>query len=174
MSDGEDLPVDARVGPDSRVTYIYADGRTLTLRGNHPYRDNNPGNLSYAGRDGEARARGAGALTVDPTGRNKFAVFPSVDAGEQALDRMIASHKAAGDTLGAFMSRYAPRGQNNLTAYLAAVVKAVKASSSDPLAKLSPAQIDILKETIRVQEGWRSPRRQTSPPEEGRVSPPAR
>lgn len=174
MSDGQDLPVDARVSADGRVTYIYTDGHTVTLHGNHPYRDNNPGNLSYAGRDGEVRARHSGALTVDPTGRNRFAVFPSVDAGEQALDRMIASHKAAGDTLGAFMSRYAPRGQNNLTAYLAAVTKAVNAKASAPLASLSDTQVGVLKETIRVQEGWRSPHRQLSPPEQGRVASPGR
>ena len=46
MSDGQDLPVDARVSTDGRVTYVYLDGHTVTLHGNHPYLDNNPGNLS--------------------------------------------------------------------------------------------------------------------------------
>lgn len=175
MSDDQDLPVDARVSAGGRVTYIYSDGRTLTLHGNHPYRDNNPGNLSYAGKTGEARARAAGALTVDPTPPYKFAVFPSADAGEQALSRMIADRKADGVTLGYFMGRYAPKGQNNLTAYLAAVVKAVGggATKDTLLSSLSDAQINVLKETIRVHEGWRSARREASPPVKG-VGPPPR
>ena len=111
---------------------------------------------------------------MDSTGRNKFAVFPSVDVGEQALDRMIASHKAAGDTLSAFMSRYAPRGQSNLTAYLAAVTKALNAQGATPLAGLSESQIGIVKETIRVQEGWRSPRRELSQLKQGRTAAPKR
>ena len=62
-----DLPVDAFVSGDRPVTYVFADGRMVQLHGNHPYRDNNPGNLSYAGASGEARAKADGALTVDPT-----------------------------------------------------------------------------------------------------------
>ena len=171
---GEDpgLPVDARVSANGRVTYIYADGRTRTLHGNHPYRDNNPGNLNYVGPTGEARAKAAGALTVDPTGKNKFAVFPSVEAGETALSGMIASRQAEGLTVAAFMSRYAPKGQNNLSAYLAAVSKATGAKKEALLSSLTPAQIDILKETIRVHEGWRSATRELSPPADG--PPPSR
>ncbi len=167
MSDGPELPVDARVSAGGRVTYIYADGRTRTLHGNHPYRDNNPGNLSYAGATGPSRARAAGALAVDSTGPNNFAVFPSPEAGEAALSGMIASRQAEGLTLAAFMSRYAPKGQNNLSAYLAAVAKATGTAKETPLSKLTPAQVDVLKETIRVHEGWRSATREASPPVDG-------
>lgn len=171
MSDGQDLPVDAHVSGQGRVTYIYRDGRTRTLHGNHPYRDNNPGNLNYPGRDGLARARSAGALAVDPTGPNKFAVFATPEGGEGALSGMIANRQAEGLTVAAFMSRYAPKGQNNLTAYLAAVAKATGAKPTDLLSSLAPSQIDILKETIRVHEGWRSPVRELSPPVDATVRP---
>ena len=164
MTDQQELPIDARVSPHGRVTYVYADGHTLTLHGNHPYRDNNPGNLSYAGKTGLARARDAGALAVDVTGPYKFAVFPSSEAGEVALGKMIADRQAQGLTIAKFMSKYAPAGQNNLTAYLAAVAKATGAKPTDLLSTLSSAQVDILKETIRVHEGWRSLTRETSPP----------
>ncbi len=156
MSDAQDLPVDARVSGVGEVTYVYADGRTLRLRGNHPYRDNNPGNLNYPGRDGLARARRAGAIAVDPTGVNKFAIFPSVTAGEAAFSELIRQRQASGATVASFMSRYAPAGENNLTAYLAAVAKAVGCKPSDLLSSLSADQIEMLKETIRVHEGWRS------------------
>ena len=134
------------------------------MHGNHPYRDNNPGNLSYAGKTGLDRARNAGALAVDITGPYKFAVFPSSDAGEIALSKMIADRQEQGLTVAKFMSKYAPKGQNNLTAYLAAVAKATGAKPTDLLASLTPAQVDILKETIRIHEGWRSPVRELSPP----------
>ena len=173
MSDGADLPIDAHVSPGGRVTYVYADGRTLTLHGNHPYRDQNPGNLSYPGRSGLARAKDAGALTVDPTGSNKFAVFPNSEAGEAALSVMIKARQQEGLTVAAFMSRYAPAGQNNLTAYLAAVAKATNTKPTALLSSLTPGQIDILKETIRVHEGWRSARRELSAPVQGRVTKPA-
>ena len=104
---------------------------------------------------------------MDPTGANKFAVFPSPDAGEAALSAMIAKRQVENLTVSAFMSRYAPKGQNNLTAYLAAVAKATGAKPTDLLSTLSAAQIDILKETIRVHEGWRSPTRELSPPVDG-------
>lgn len=173
MSDGQDLPIDAYVSPHGRVTYIYPGGRTRTLHGNHPYRDNNPGNLSYAGGDGLARARSAGALAIDPTGRNKFAVFPSPEIGEAALSAMIARRQAEGLTVAAFMSRYAPKGQNDLAAYLKAVSKATGAKTDALLSTLTPAQIDILKETVRIHEGWRSHLREASPPVDG-VLPPGR
>lgn len=171
MNDEQDLPIDAHVSPHGQVTYIYRNGRTRTLHGNHPYRDNNPGNLSYAGKDGLARARGAGAIAVNPTGPNKFAVFPSPDAGEAALSAMVARRQAEGLTVAGFMSRYAPKGQNDLAAYLAAVAKATGAKTTAPLASLTAAQVDVLKETIRVHEGWRSPTRELSPPMEGGTAP---
>ena len=164
MTEQKNLPIDARVSPHGRVTYIYADGHTVELHGNHPYRDNNPGNLSYTGKTGLNRAREAGALAVDVTGLNKFAVFPSSDAGETALGKMIADRQAQGLTVARFMAKYAPKGQNNLTAYLAAVAKATGAKPTDALSSLTAAQVDILKETIRIHEGWRSANRELSAP----------
>ena len=69
------------------------------------------------------------------------------------------------------MSHYAPAAENNTTAYVAAIAKAVGAKTTDKLSDLSPAQIAILMETIRVHEGWRSRTRQTAPPQ--RTSAPA-
>ena len=163
-----DYPVDAYASGPGRVTYVYADGRTLTLSGNHPYRDNNPGNLDLTN---PARARSFGAIGVDPTGKHQFGVFPSVDAGEAAFQATIKAKAQAGATLATLMSHYAPAAENNTTAYVAAIAKAVGAKPTDKLSALSPDQTAILMETIRVHEGWRSRTRQTAPPQE--TAPPA-
>lgn len=81
------LPVDAvRRAPNS-ATYLYADGTSITLHGDRPYRNNNPGNLRYMGRSGPDRARADGALGVEQDG---FAMFLSVSAGEAALRAAVA------------------------------------------------------------------------------------
>ena len=158
-----DYPIDAHVSGPGRVTYVYADGHTLTLFGNHPYRDNNPGNLDLTNLN---RARSFGAVGVDPTGKHQFGVFPSADAGETAFKATIKAKAQAGATIATLMSHYAPAAENNTTAYVAAIAKAVGSKPAEKLSKLSSAQIDILMETIRVHEGWRSHTRQTAPPQE--------
>ncbi len=158
-----DYPIDAHVSGPGRVTYVYADGHTLTLSGNHPYRDNNPGNLDLTN---PTRARSFGAVGIDPTGKHQFGVFPTVEAGEIAFQATIKAKAQAGATIATLMSHYAPAAENNTTAYVAAIAKAVGAKTTDKLSDLSPAQMAILMETIRVHEGWRSRTRQTAAPQE--------
>lgn len=63
-----DLPIDAFVPRSGEgVTYVYADGHTVTLHGNHPYRDKarqseRVSNMGYSGGSGGERA-----LPVTPT-----------------------------------------------------------------------------------------------------------
>lgn len=161
-----DLPISAHVSGKGKVTYVYADGRTVTLHGAHPYRDNNPGNLRYSGKTGASRARQAGAIGID----NEFAIFPDRSAGVKAQSAMIA--RLSGQTLTAFLAIYAPPGENNFPAYLAAVEKATGAKGADPLGTLSEAQRDILAETIITIEGGNSRRNQYSAPVWGRVAQP--
>ena len=153
-----DLPISAHVSGKGKVTYVYADGRTVTLHGAHPYRDNNPGNLRYAGKGGLERARKAGAISID----NEFAIFPDRSAGVRAQSAMIG--RLRGQTLTGFLAIYAPPGENNFPAYLAAVEKATGAKAADSLESLSPAQRDVLAETIITIEGGNSPRNQYSAP----------
>lgn len=56
------VPVSAVRFKGLSATYIYADGSSVTLYGNRPYRDNNPGNLRYSGKTGLARAQAVGAI----------------------------------------------------------------------------------------------------------------
>ena len=158
-----DLPIAAHSLGNMKVIYIYADGRTVILNGTHPYRDNNPGNLRYMGKDGEQRAKKAGAIGID----NTYAVYANGAAGEAALHAMIERETAAGKSLQKFLKKYAPPGENNFPAYLNAITTALKAKSGDLLSDLSADQRAILAQTIMVQEGWRSRKSQFAAPVEG-------
>ena len=155
-------PIAARRDAPNTATYIYADGRTITLHGDRPYRNNNPGNLRYMGRTGADRARDAGALGVENGG---FAMFPSVEAGEHALAAAIDQGAASRRSLSSFLNQYAPPADHNNTAgYVAIVAAALGVSASATIDALTPAQRSILAQTIMVQEGGPSHGHETAPP----------
>lgn len=78
--------------------------------GNRPTRNNNPGNLMFAGQ--------AGATGKDAQG---FAIFGSPEAGMTALERQIALDASRGHTLESFLHKYAPASENNTSRYLATI-----------------------------------------------------
>ncbi len=156
------LPIAALRSAPSTATYIYADGHTITLHGDRPYRNNNPGNLRYLGKTGPARAQADGALGLEQGG---FAIFPSVDAGEKALNMAIDRGAAARRSLSSFINQYAPPGDHNNTAsYIATVAKALDVTPTATLDLLGPAQRSILAQTIMVQEGGASHGHEFAPP----------
>jgi len=86
--------------------------------------NNNPGNLMYAGQPG---ATGADA--------NGFAVFPTFDAGMQALENQISLDASRGETIQQFASKYAPASAgNDPVSYAASIASATGLSVNDPLA----------------------------------------
>ena len=92
-------------------------------------RNNNPGNLMYAGQ--------AGAIGADAQG---FAIFPSVAAGTQALDNQVQANINRGLTLQQFFcggngyGGYAPdAGGNNCNNYANYVAGQTGISASTPL-----------------------------------------
>ena len=116
------LPISASRQAPNSATYFYEDGHAITLHGDRPYRNNNPGNLRFMGKTGAARAQADGALGVEQGG---FAMFPSVAAGEHALDLSIARAAASKRSLTSFVNQYAPpTDQNNTAAYIGAVASA--------------------------------------------------
>ncbi len=130
----------------------------VTLHGDRPYRSNNPGNLRFPGSTGPDRARQAGAVGMDGT----FAVFPSVAVGEAAIMAMINRNSAK--SLGAFLHKYAPPGENNTAQYIAVVTAALKARNTDLLSALNAVQRDLLVQTIMIQEGGPSHGHETAKP----------
>lgn len=70
-------------------------------------RNNNPGNLKYAGQPG--------AIGADAQG---FAIFATPEDGWRALERQIRLDASRGHTLSSFLYKYAPPSENATTAYL--------------------------------------------------------
>lgn len=92
-------------------------------------RNNNPGNLKYAGQPG--------AIGADASG---FAIFTSVDAGQQALQNQIALDASRGLTIGQFASKYAPaQDGNDPASYAAQLAAATGLSVTDPLSAAAEA-----------------------------------
>lgn len=70
-------------------------------------RNNNPGNLRFAGQSGASK------------GDKGFAKFSSTNAGIAALERQLLLMQGRGqDTISEIMEIYAPRSENNTSAYI--------------------------------------------------------
>jgi hypothetical protein len=89
-------------------------------------RNNNPGNIRFG-----KFAAGLGATGKDDKG---FAVFSSMDQGIQAALQLLRSYVARGyDTIRTIISRWAPAGENNTSAYIADVAKKLGLSADQHL-----------------------------------------
>jgi hypothetical protein len=89
-------------------------------------RNNNPGNLNYAGQAGAEKESGPGG---------RFAVFGSMQEGIAALIRQLALYASRGiDTISEIVKKYAPAADgNNVAAYIAALVKATGKGANEVL-----------------------------------------
>lgn len=92
--------------------------------GSVAYQNNNPGNLIYAGQPGASPGPGG------------FAVFPTYQAGYQALVNQLALDESRGLTISQEMAKWAPAGQgsNDPVAYANQVSAALGVSPSTTLA----------------------------------------
>ncbi|UUE08745.1 lysozyme [Dickeya zeae] len=102
---------------------VYLLQQSGTPRG---IRNNNPGNLNFAGQ--------AGALP-EPGANGRFAVFPSMDAGLSALHRQLQLYGQRGkQTVSDIIKTYAPASDNNDTAgYIRTVSSKLGISPNQPL-----------------------------------------
>lgn len=88
-------------------------------------RNNNPGNLNYAGQAGATKESG-------PDGR--FAVFSSMSEGIKALAMQIKRYDAQGiDSVREIISKFAPPNENNTQAYIKSVAARLKKDPDAPL-----------------------------------------
>jgi len=89
-------------------------------------RNNNPGNLNYAGQAGAEKEGGPGG---------RFAVFGSMQEGIAALIRQLALYASRGiDTISAIVKKYAPAADgNDVAAYIASLVKATGKGANEAL-----------------------------------------
>ncbi len=106
-------PAPQAAAPSVQVPNPAARGNPASPRG---IRNNNPGNLNFAGQTGATKEGGAGG---------RFAVFSSMDQGIAALGRQLQLYSSRGiDTIQAIVQKYAPAADNNnVQAYVRALVK---------------------------------------------------
>lgn len=103
-------------------------------------RNNNPGNLNFAGQAGATKEGG-------PNGR--FAVFGSMQEGVAALVKQIGLYVKRGrNTIRKILEIYAPSSENNTGAYIAAVSKALGIGPDDPLDNANESQVTGLVRAI--------------------------
>lgn len=100
-------------------------------------RNNNPGNLNYAGQEGATKESGPGG---------RFAVFQSMEHGVVALAKQLQLYASRGnDTVRGIISKYAPESENNTAAYIASMTKRMGVG---PDQKLDLNNINVLREVI--------------------------
>lgn len=102
-------------------------------------RNNNPGNLNFAGQAGAQKEGG-------PNGR--FAVFPSMIDGIAALYKQLKLYAGRGiDTISEIVKKYAPAADgNNVSAYINSLVKDTGKGASEAL---NPEDMDTMVKLIR-------------------------
>lgn len=121
---------------------------TQVSHGTHPFRDNNPGDLTSG-----SFTAGNGSIGSD----GRFTVFPTSGTGRNALDSLL--HGAAYNSLSVSdaISRYAPAMENNTAGYQQFVQNVVGVSGNAPLSSLSPSQFTALENGISRYEGYNVP-----------------
>lgn len=88
------------------------------------FRNNNPGNLQFAGQQGASQGDGA------------WAKFDSPEAGYQALVKQIQLDQSRGLPLGAFIAKYAPPFENDTAKYVTQISAAMGVDPGTPLSHI--------------------------------------
>ncbi len=129
------------------VTYTYADGTQVTRSGTHPFRDNNPGDLTG----------GHGSIGRDAG----FAIYGTPDAGWSALQATLTG-KYADSTIAQTMNAFNPADNgkdpmlkgNDPVKYAATLAGAIGVPVSTKISALTPAQLSTVIANIGRAEGY--------------------
>lgn len=112
-------------------------------------RNNNPGNLNYAGQAGATREGG-------PNGR--FAVFQSAEEGLRALGNQLRLYSNRGiNSVRAIISKFAPASENNTQAYINSVSSGLGVGSDASLNLNDPRVLQSLMGAIIKVENGKNP-----------------
>ena len=108
-------------------------------------RNNNPGNIEY----------GKFAIEHGATGSDgRFAIFPSMKAGEDAMAALLMSYAKGGtNTISSIVRKWSPAGENgaaNTNAYIADVAKR---TGIDPNKVLSNSELLSVQKAMSAHEG---------------------
>lgn len=128
------------------VTYYYPGDSIVTLKGNIPNRQNNPGALKY----GEF-AKDHGAIGKGARG---FAIFPSAQHGIEALKDLLRSDSYNKLTVYQAMKKFAPAHENDPKAYANKILKSTGVNPSAKLGELTEAEFILVVDKIAHIEGF--------------------
>jgi hypothetical protein len=106
-------------GDRNDYTSAHPGGAHTAAAGGNPLgiRNNNPGNLNFAGQAGASRA-------------GRFAAFGSMAEGIAALDDQLRKYASRGnDTVRGIIGTYAPPGENDTGSYIAEVARKLGVSA---------------------------------------------
>lgn len=124
----------------SSVTYTYPDGSKVVLTGDHPFRDNNPGDLRS----------GHGSIGRD----GSFAIYSSLDSGVNALGATLTG-KYGDSTISDTMKAFAPAADgNDPVKYAATLASAVGVPVTTKISALTSAQLMTFQYNIAIAEGY--------------------
>ncbi len=115
--------------------------------GSRSWRNNNPGNIEYG-----PYARSKGAIGTD----GRFAVFPTYEAGRAAQENLLFDSKGYRNlTLSQAINKWAPAGDNNnVPAYIAALVNGSGISPDTRMADIPPEMRGKILDAMQKHEGW--------------------
>lgn len=124
------------------------DGAQFRRSGARNWRNNNPGNLEFAG--GFSKSRGA----VGSDGR--FAVFPTLEIGMKAKEDLVFGNNYINLSIRNAIAKYAPEKENDINMYVGQIVQATRATPDTVLKDLTPEQRRAMLDTINRVEGFRA------------------
>lgn len=138
--------VRAYAGEGLSVVYEDAQGRKeVRTGGSRAWRNTNPGNVRF-----DARNKWQGQIGE----AGGFCVFSERKWGERAVRLILAAYGRRGLTLGQTIACYAPAHENDVAAYVRAVVMRSRVGAEVLLAGLGEAQMAAVVGAIGVHEGW--------------------
>jgi peptidoglycan hydrolase-like protein with peptidoglycan-binding domain len=124
------------------------DGEQFRRSGARNWRNNNPGNLEFAG----GFSQRAGAVGHD----GRFAVFPTLEIGMKAKEDLVFGKNYINLSIQGAIAKYAPEKDNNdVEAYVNHIVQSTKATPNTILKDLTPEQRKAMLDAINRFEGFR-------------------
>jgi hypothetical protein len=134
-----------QVGPGFNIVKTI-DGETHRRTGTRPWRNNNPGNISYGGY-----ATSQGSIGTD----GRYAIFPTAEMGMAACKNLLfgPSSKYINLSMRDAINRYAPSHENDTVRYIQDVTK-ITGTTPDTLLKdltTDAAKDEFLKAIFKVE-----------------------
>ncbi|MDC9605635.1 structural protein [Xenorhabdus griffiniae] len=112
-------------------------------------RNNNPGNIDY-----NKANKWQGLLSHDPKIESRFCRFESPEYGIRALMKLLCNyHKGGHNSVSKIINRWAPSNENNTTAYINGVAKALNVDPFDKIEVNKSTLIALSKSIIRHENG---------------------